>query len=184
MSTISAMSSWVSGRNRTISSMRLTNSGLKKSRGSPGRFERHHQHCVGEVDRATLPVGEAAVVEHLEQHVEDVGVGLLDFVEQDQRVRPAPDGFGELAALVVADVARAARRSGGRRCASPGTRPCRCGPSPARRRTGTRPGREPARSCRRRWGRGTGTSRSAGWDPTGRRGCGGSRWRPRSTASS
>jgi hypothetical protein len=37
---------------------------------------------VLEVDRAALAVGEAAVVEHLQQHVEHVGVGLLDLVEQ------------------------------------------------------------------------------------------------------
>jgi cobalamin biosynthesis protein CobT len=37
---------------------------------------------VAEVDRAALPVGQAAVVEHLQQHVEHVGVRLLDLVEQ------------------------------------------------------------------------------------------------------
>ena len=39
--------------------------------------------------------------------------GLLDLVEQDHRVGLAAYGFGELAALVVADVAgRCARRAG------------------------------------------------------------------------
>ena len=33
-------------------------------------------------------------------------MGLLDLVEQDHAVGPAPYGLGELAALVVADVAR------------------------------------------------------------------------------
>ena len=32
---------------------------------------------------AALAVGQAPVVEHLQQHVEDVGVRLLDLVEQD-----------------------------------------------------------------------------------------------------
>ena len=45
------------------------------------------------------------VVEDLEQHVEDVGVRLLDLVEEDDGVGPAADGLGELPALVVADVA-------------------------------------------------------------------------------
>ena len=58
-----------------------------------------------EVDRAALAVGQPPVVHHLQQHVEDVGVGLLDLVEQDDRVRPAAHGLGQLAALVVADVA-------------------------------------------------------------------------------
>ncbi len=38
-------------------------------------------------DTATLAVGQAAVVEHLQQDVEDVGVGLLHLVEQDHGVR-------------------------------------------------------------------------------------------------
>ena len=63
------------------------------------------QQRVAEVDRAALAVGEPAVVEHLQQDVEDLGVRLLDLVEQYDGVRPAPHRLGELAALVVADVA-------------------------------------------------------------------------------
>ena len=37
---------------------------------------------VPEVDRAALRVGQPPVVEHLQQHVEDVRVRLLDLVEQ------------------------------------------------------------------------------------------------------
>ena len=40
------------------------------------------------------------------QHVEDVGVGLLDFVEQHHGVGPAADLLGQLAAFLEADVAR------------------------------------------------------------------------------
>ena len=65
----------------------------------------HDQDGVAEVDRAALAVGEAAVVEHLQQHVEDLAVRLLDLVEQDDRVRAPAHGLGQLAALVVADVA-------------------------------------------------------------------------------
>ena len=54
---------------------------------------------------AALRVREAAFVEDLQQHVEDLGVRLLDLVEQDHAVRLAADGLGELAALFVADVA-------------------------------------------------------------------------------
>src|SRR3712207_3334679 len=41
----------------------------------------------------------------LEHRVEDVRVGLLYLVEEDHGVGAAPDLLGELAALVVADVA-------------------------------------------------------------------------------
>ena len=100
-----ARSSSVSSRKRTISSMRLMNSGLKNAPGVALQVRRHDEHGVGEVHRAALAVGEAAVVEQLEQHVEHVGVRLLDLVEQHHRVGPAAHGLGELAALVVADVA-------------------------------------------------------------------------------
>ena len=73
----------------------------------------HDHDRVAEVDRTALRVGEPAVVEHLQQRVEHVGVGLLDLVEQHHRVRLAAHRLGELAALLVADVARAARRPGG-----------------------------------------------------------------------
>ena len=65
-----------------------------------------HEDRVAEVDRAPLAVGETPVVEHLQQDVEDVGVGLLHLVEQDDRVGATPHGLGELAALLVTDVSR------------------------------------------------------------------------------
>ena len=60
---------------------------------------------VPEVDRAALRVGQPPVVEDLQQHVEDVGVRLLDLVEEHDGVGLAPHRLGELAALLVADVA-------------------------------------------------------------------------------
>ena len=42
----------------------------------------HDQHRVLEVDGAALGVGEAAVVEHLQEDVEDVRMRLLDLVEE------------------------------------------------------------------------------------------------------
>ena len=73
----------------------------------------HDDDGVREVDGVAVVVGQAAVVEHLQQDVEHVAVGLFDFVEQDHAVGPAADGLGELATFFVADVARRARRSGG-----------------------------------------------------------------------
>ena len=61
---------------------------------------------VLEIDRAPLRIGDAAVVEDLQQDVEHVRMRLLDLVEQHDAVRFAPHGLGQLAALVVADVSR------------------------------------------------------------------------------
>src|SRR5580693_2616250 len=54
---------------------------------------------------AAPAVGEAALVEDLEERLEHVAVGLLDLVEQDDLVGPPPDRLGELPAGLVADVA-------------------------------------------------------------------------------
>ena len=66
----------------------------------------HDDDGVLEVDRPTLVVGEASVVEHLQEDVEDVGVCLFDFVEEHHRVRFATHGLGELTAFVITDVSR------------------------------------------------------------------------------
>jgi hypothetical protein len=59
---------------------------------------------VLEVDGTSLTVGQAAVLEDLQQRVEHVRVGLLDLVEEDHRERPPADLLGQLTTLVVTDV--------------------------------------------------------------------------------
>ena len=66
----------------------------------------HDDDRVPEVHLAPFGVGEVAVVEDLEQDVEHIGVRLLDLVEQDDAVALPADRLGELAAVVVANVAR------------------------------------------------------------------------------
>ena len=64
----------------------------------------HDDDGVLEVDGATLVVGQTAVVEHLKQDVEHVGVSLLYLVEEHHRVGFAAHSLSELSTLVVADV--------------------------------------------------------------------------------
>src|SRR5918997_1445304 len=66
----------------------------------------HDEDHVLEVHCPALRVGEHSIFQDLEEDVEDIRVGFLDLVEEDHAVRTAPDLLGELAALVVADVAR------------------------------------------------------------------------------
>ena len=73
----------------------------------------HDDNGVLEIHGAPLAVGQAAVIQHLQQDIEHVGVGFFDFIEQHDGVGPAADGFAELAALLVAHVA-------GRRADEPG----------------------------------------------------------------
>ena len=57
-------------------------------------------------DTGDPAIGQTAVVEHLQQHVEDIWMGLLHLVEQDHGVRTTAHGLSELAALVVTHVSR------------------------------------------------------------------------------
>ena len=67
---------------------------------------RQEDDGVLEVDLAPLAVLEHPLVEDLVEELHDVGVRLLDLVEEDDGVGPAPDRLGQDAALAVADVAR------------------------------------------------------------------------------
>ena len=66
----------------------------------------HHDDGVAKVYFATFGVAQVAVVEDLEQDVEDLGVGLLDLVQQDTAVTLATHPFCKLATIIVAHVSR------------------------------------------------------------------------------
>ncbi len=52
-----------------------------------------------------LAVGQSAVIEKLEQDIENIGVSFFYFIEQNHGKRFSSDSFGQLAALFVTDVA-------------------------------------------------------------------------------
>uniref|UniRef100_A0A452ZKJ8 Uncharacterized protein n=1 Tax=Aegilops tauschii subsp. strangulata TaxID=200361 RepID=A0A452ZKJ8_AEGTS len=66
----------------------------------------HDDHGVPEVHRPALPVGQPAVVQHLEERVEHRHVRLLHLVEQDHAVRPPPHLLRQLPTLLVPNIAR------------------------------------------------------------------------------
>src|SRR5262249_33928098 len=53
----------------------------------------------------SLSIGQPSVLQHLEQHVKDLGMCLLNLVEEHHAVGASLDGLGELPRLIVADVA-------------------------------------------------------------------------------
>ena len=67
---------------------------------------RHDQHDVLEVDLATEAVCQVAFLHDLQQHVVDIQVRLLDFVQQHDRIGSPPDLLGQLPTLFVADISR------------------------------------------------------------------------------
>src|SRR5919198_1523820 len=64
----------------------------------------HDQNDVLEVDGAAVAVRQPAIIHHLQQDMEDIGVSFFDLVEEHHRIRPTADTLRELAAFVVADV--------------------------------------------------------------------------------
>ena len=64
------------------------------------------QHRVGEIHPPALAIGKTAIIEDLQHHIEYIGMGLFHLVKQDHRIGPAPHRLGELAAFLVAHVAR------------------------------------------------------------------------------
>ena len=63
-----------------------------------------NQNRVSEVHGSALTIGQATLIEHLQEHIEHVRVSLLDLVEKHDGVRTATNSLGELTASVVADV--------------------------------------------------------------------------------
>ena len=51
-------------------------------------------------------IGQASIIENLQQDVEHIRMRLLNLVKQDRAVGPAPHGFRKLSAFVIANVSR------------------------------------------------------------------------------
>ncbi len=68
------------------------------------QVRRHDDDRVLEIDLVAEAVGQLAVFEDLQQDVVNIRVRLLDFIQQNDRIRVALDALGELAALFVAHI--------------------------------------------------------------------------------
>src|SRR3954453_14350905 len=66
----------------------------------------HDDDRVAEIDHPSLAVSEAAIIQNLEQHVEYVGMGFFDLIEQEHAVRAASDRLSQLSPFLIADVSR------------------------------------------------------------------------------
>ena len=69
-----------------------------------GDIAGHNNHGIFEVHRSALAVGQSAVIENLQHHIEDVRMRLFNLIEQNHRIGLSPNGLGQSAALFVADV--------------------------------------------------------------------------------
>ena len=58
-----------------------------------------------EINLAALTIGQNTIIQHLQQHVEHIRVGLFHLVEQHHLIGAAAHGFGQHPALIIADIA-------------------------------------------------------------------------------
>ena len=65
----------------------------------------HDDHRVFEVHCAALAIGQASVVKHLQQNIENIRMRLLNLIEQQHAVGFAADSLGQITALLVAHIA-------------------------------------------------------------------------------
>src|ERR1700688_4330865 len=65
----------------------------------------HDDDGIAEVDGVTKAVGELAVLENLQQYIEDVRMSFFNFIQEDDGVGSAANALGELAAFFIADIA-------------------------------------------------------------------------------
>ena len=79
-----------------------TGQGLNQIRPQVGG---HHHHRIAEIHRTALTIGQATIIQHLQQNVEDIRVSLLHLVQQHHRVRLATHRFGQVTAFFIADIA-------------------------------------------------------------------------------
>ena len=72
--------------------------------GGRADIARHNDNGVFKIHRSALRIGYSAVVENLQQDIENVGMRLFYFVEQNDRIRSSSDRFGKLPAVFETDV--------------------------------------------------------------------------------
>ena len=66
----------------------------------------HDDNDVTEIGLAAVVVRQRAMIHDLQQQIEDIGMRLLDFIEQQHAMWMLGDGFGEQTALVKPHVTR------------------------------------------------------------------------------
>ena len=64
-----------------------------------------NDNSIGEINCPALTIGQATIVQHLQQNVENVGMGLFDFVKQHDLVGAPPHRLGQNAAFFIPDIA-------------------------------------------------------------------------------
>ncbi len=65
----------------------------------------HDDDSIAKIDGAAMAICEPAVIEQLQQDVEDFGMRFFNLIKKDHRIGATPDRLGELASFLIPDVA-------------------------------------------------------------------------------
>ena len=60
---------------------------------------------IAEINPSALAICQMPFIQHLQQHIEDIGMRLLYLIEQDDLIGPPPHRLGQAAAILIPDIA-------------------------------------------------------------------------------
>src|SRR5262249_8365174 len=69
-------------------------------------LRRHDDDRILEIYCAALTIGKPPVIKNLKHDIPNVWMCLLNFIEQNDRIRPSPHTFSQVSAFLVTDVSR------------------------------------------------------------------------------
>ena len=65
----------------------------------------HDDDSILEIYGSALRIGQMSFVENLQQYIENVRMGFLDLIKQNDRIRVLADLVGQLTAFFISDIA-------------------------------------------------------------------------------
>ena len=65
----------------------------------------HDENGVLEINRSAVAVRHAAVIQDLQQHIENIRMRLFDLIKENDRIGFTPHRLGQMAALLIAHIA-------------------------------------------------------------------------------
>ena len=66
----------------------------------------HYYHGIRKIDRSSAGIGKSAVIKHLKQNVENIGVCFFYLIEQNNAVRRFSHSVCKPASVLISDIAR------------------------------------------------------------------------------
>ena len=66
----------------------------------------HNDHRIAEVHQTTITICQSTFIQHLQEHVEHIAMGLLDLIQQNDRVGTTTNTLCQLSTFLITDISR------------------------------------------------------------------------------